>query len=98
MYPLTRCSNTYGLIAARSKAQTVAEAAGLFTRRLCALGIARRILEENPRRDRCRESDLAERPLFRQRGIAKKGAASPWGRTGRARTRSGAGGGGGGAR
>src|ERR1700685_2845837 len=89
MFPLTRCSNTYGLIAARSKAQTVAEAAGLFTRSLCALGPDRRILEENPTRDHCQESDLSERPLFRQRGIAKKGAAGSWGRAGRARTRSG---------
>jgi hypothetical protein len=75
-------NDSYGLIATDSKAQTVAEAARMFTRRLCA---------SPPLADfskKIRQAHVAERviwrngPLFGQYGIAEKGAASPWGRVG----------------
>jgi hypothetical protein len=72
-------NDTYGLIATDSKAQTVAEAAGLFTRRLWASPPLAHFSQK------IRQAHVAERvnwrngPLFGQRGIAEKGAASPWG-------------------
>jgi hypothetical protein len=64
--------HTYGLIAADSKTQTVAKAAGLFTRRLCARGTVRGFFEENPAREHCGESDLANGRYFGNAALQKK--------------------------
>jgi hypothetical protein len=78
-------NDIYGLNATDSKAQTVAEAARMFTRRLCA---------SPPLADfsqKIRQAHVAETviwrngPLFGQCGIAEKGAASPSGRIGETR-------------
>jgi hypothetical protein len=64
--------DSYRLIAADSKAQTVAKAPDLFTRRLCARGTVRGFFKENPAREHCRESDLANGHYFGNAALQKK--------------------------
>jgi hypothetical protein len=64
--------HTYGLIAADSKVQTVAKGLGLFTQRLCARGTVRGFFEENPAREHCGESDLANGRYFGKAALQKK--------------------------
>jgi hypothetical protein len=74
-------NDTYGLIATDSKAQTVAEAASMFTRRLCASPPHFDFSRKSGKR-MLWESELAVALLFGQRGIAEKGTAGSWGEPG----------------